>query len=142
MGKVIPLPRLQGLSSKILENCPIPGRVAPYHHLPLSITLAGMRENLGRQWDGLMALGGGIDFKSLGEEPEQICKRRIPAIARYLDWQGNEYKELVSLVEKAGLNLTLEFAQTELDSDVARIQKSLARFWTPSRNMSKLPKPF
>jgi very-short-patch-repair endonuclease len=83
------------------------------------------RQRLARQWDELMANNGAPHFFALGKEPEEICKRRIPAIKRYLDWQDSEYFLLISQIEQANLNADLIFLYSDFDSEQARIEKAL-----------------
>ena len=76
-------------------------------------------------WDELMAKHGSPAFDSLGEEPEEICLKRVPNIRRYLDWHQNEYARLLSLIKDAGFNSDLILNYSDLDSDLVRTEKSL-----------------
>ena len=49
-------------------------------------------------WDELMAKQGSPSFSTLGDEPEEICRQRIPNIRRYLDWYQNEFAQFTSLI--------------------------------------------
>jgi very-short-patch-repair endonuclease/DNA polymerase III delta prime subunit len=76
-------------------------------------------------WDELMGKHGSPTFAALGEEPEEICRQRIPNIQRYLDWYKNEYTQFSDLINTAGLNSEVIFTFTDLDSILTRTEKIL-----------------
>ncbi|MCL1914899.1 MAG: AAA family ATPase [Eubacteriaceae bacterium] len=85
-----------------------------------------MRLGLALCWDELMAkTDKRASFSNLGEEPEEICARRIPAIKRYLDWQEAEYSALLERISLAGLNPGLVFPEPDLDFEFERLGKIL-----------------
>ena len=76
-------------------------------------------------WDELMAKQGSPSFSTLGDEPEEICRQRIPNIRRYLDWYQNEFAQFTSLIDSAGLNSKVIFDYSDLDSVLVRTEKML-----------------
>ena len=76
-------------------------------------------------WNELMAKHGSPSFAMLGNEPEEVCKQRIPNIRRYLDWYQNEFAKLRNLMEKAGFNTESLLTFTDLDSVFVRTEKIL-----------------
>lgn len=76
-------------------------------------------------WDELMAKQGSPSFAMLGDEPEEICRQRIPNIRRYLDWYQNEFAQFKSLIDATGLNSDVIFDYSDLDSVLVRTEKIL-----------------
>ncbi len=89
------------------------------------IELLEKREETKLLWDELMAKQGFPSFITLGDEPEEICKQKIPSIQRYLDWYQNEFAQFKSLIDAAGFNSEFIFDYSDLDSALVRTEKIL-----------------
>lgn len=76
-------------------------------------------------WDELMAKQDSPSFATLGDEPEEICRQRIPNIQRYLDWYKNEFEQFKGLIDVAGFNSELIFDYSDLDSVFINTEKIL-----------------
>jgi hypothetical protein len=72
----LPLVLINGDEIASLDDCNITLRY---------IELLEKRSETALLWDALMSNQGSPKFDELGDEPEEICKLRIPNILRYLD---------------------------------------------------------
>lgn len=76
-------------------------------------------------WNELMVKHGSPSFATLGDEPEEVCRQRIPNIRRYLNWYQNEFAQFKCLIDAAGFNSEVIFDYTDLDSALVRTEKIL-----------------
>ena len=62
-----------------------------------------IREQLGAQWDELMAANGARKFSDMGSNPEQACDRQKAEILYWLNWYEQSCGEICAQARAAGL---------------------------------------
>ena len=68
------------------------------------IELTIKRGNMGILWEELISKHGGVSFKELDSEPEQICINYIKNIKQNVEWYNIDYKLIKEQAVKAGFN--------------------------------------
>jgi hypothetical protein len=89
-----------------------------------TIKLEKMRKLLCDQWNNLIGKHNYKKFDELDEnDPEQIAKKFVSKINKYLDWYKNEYSKLQYYLLELGFNIEEIMKTDDLDSDITSTKK-------------------
>lgn len=107
------------------------------------IQLKNLRSDCRTYWNELLSVHGVPEFSTLSHnEPEQIAKKMINDINRYIKWYEVEYEKLVQSIEAAGMNPVEIFIQNQFDSDIVATEKILSSIGTLLPDLLKLSYAF
>jgi len=91
------------------------------------LEMKAMRDQCASYWNDLIARHGVPQFYDLDQDdPERVASNYIPLIRRYLDWFQNEYEDLTTRMEAAGLPCDVIFQCSTQDSEITSAEKILS----------------
>lgn len=87
-----------------------------------TITLNQMRSKIAVLWNELITKNGGVEFTLLGDNPEQICMKRIPKINQALNWYSDTFAEIKAKTLDAKFNIKNLFEIQEFNSEIEELK--------------------
>ncbi len=102
--------RVNGCTIETVEHCDIAAGIC---------RLAVYRDEIAKLWFELIEKRGGLSFSQFGDEPEQVAISHVERIRNCINWYGNVYPQLDSMIDAATINRTVlkhgEVYSTPLD---------------------------
>ena len=87
------------------------------------VELTEIRRYLEISWNKLMAYNGCPEFSHLGSDASNFCMNKLQEIRNYLNWYTTGYAELYKSIVDAGINDSLLFNLTGMESGAEMTQK-------------------
>lgn len=91
------------------------------------IELEALRKQCAVYWNQLISVHGASEFFELDKcAPEQVAKKWLPSIEKYLNWYSVDYAQLCECLRKLSIATDRFFGITPADSDFVATEKILS----------------